>query len=281
MRIIEKVGEMQRVADAWRADAERIVFVPTMGFLHEGHLSLLRAARKLGTKSVISIFVNPTQFAPTEDFESYPRDLGKDLDLSDQTGTDAAFVPAVEEMYPDAFQTYVDVTRVTRNLCGASRPIFFRGVATVVSKLFHAVKPHVALFGQKDFQQLVAIRRMVKDLNMDIEIVGHPIIREKDGLAMSSRNTYLNADERQVALRLSRSLQVARELVDSGERNAAAILTAVSDCLTAGGGAIIDYAKLCNPETIEEVEVVEGTTLLALAVWVGKTRLIDNSILGS
>lgn len=281
MRIIEKVGEMQRLADAWRADAQRIAFVPTMGFLHEGHLSLLRAARKLGTKSVISIFVNPTQFAPTEDLESYPRNLRRDLDLSAETGTDAAFVPAVEEMYPDAFQTYVEVTRVTQNLCGTSRPIFFRGVATVVSKLFHAVKPHVAVFGQKDFQQLVAVRRMVKDLNMDIEIVGHPIFREEDGLAMSSRNTYLKADERPVALRLSRSLQVARELVDSGETNAGAILKAVSDCLTAGGDATLDYAKLCNPDTIEDVEVVDGPALLALAVWVGKTRLIDNCILGS
>ncbi len=281
MRIIENIGEMQRLADAWRAEGERIALVPTMGFLHEGHLSLLREARKLGTKSVISIFVNPTQFAPTEDFESYPRDLRRDLDLSTQTGTDAAFVPTADAMYPDGFQTYVEVTRVTQNLCGASRPVFFRGVATVVSKLFHAVKPHVAVFGQKDFQQLVAVRRMVKDLNMDIEIVGHPIVREKDGLAMSSRNTYLKADERPVALRLNRSLQVARELVDSGETNAGAILKAVNDCLTAGGGAAVDYARLCTTDTIEDVEVLEGPTLLALAVWVGKTRLIDNCVLNS
>lgn len=281
MRIIENIAEMRRISDTWRAEGERIAFVPTMGYLHEGHLSLLRAARELGTRSVISIFVNPTQFAPTEDFASYPRDLRKDLDLCAQTGIDAAFVPTAEEMYPEGFQTFIEVSRVTQNLCGASRPIFFRGVATVVTKLFNAVKPHSALFGQKDFQQLVTIRRMVKDLNMDIEIVGHPIIREKDGLAMSSRNTYLRADERPVALRLSRSLQLARQLVNSGERNAAAILAAVSDSITAGGGATIDYARLCDTETIEDVEVVDGPTLLALAVWVGKTRLIDNCVLES
>jgi pantoate--beta-alanine ligase len=183
-------------------------------------------------------------------------------------------------MYPEGFQTYVEVTGVTKNLCGASRPIFFRGVATVVSKLFNAVKPHTAVFGQKDFQQLVTIRRMVKDLNLDIEIVGHEIVREKDGLAMSSRNTYLKAEERPIALRLSRSLQIARQLVDSGEKDSKKILKAVNDCLTAGGGASIDYAKLCDTETIEEIEKVEGPTLLALAVWVGKTRLIDNCVLG-
>jgi pantoate--beta-alanine ligase len=279
MRIIENIAEMRRISDAWRAEGERIAFVPTMGFLHEGHLSLLRTARELGTRSVISIFVNPTQFAPTEDFASYPRNLRKDLDLCAQTGIDAAFVPTAEQMYPEGFQTYVEVTRVTQNLCGQSRPIFFRGVATVVTKLFNAVKPHSAIFGQKDFQQLVTLKRMVKDLNMDVEIVGHPIIREKDGLAMSSRNTYLKPDERPVALRLSRSLQLARELVESGQRNAAAILAAVSDSITAGGGATIDYARLCDPETIEDVQDVSGPTLLALAVWVGKTRLIDNCVL--
>ncbi|MGC8490924.1 MAG: pantoate--beta-alanine ligase [Syntrophobacteraceae bacterium] len=279
MRIIEKVGEMQQLADTWRSGREKIAVVPTMGFLHEGHLSLLRTARKLGTKCVITIFVNPTQFAPTEDFESYPRDPGRDIELAAEIGTDAAFVPTIDEMYPEGFQTFVEVTRVTQNLCGASRPIFFRGVATVVSKLFHAVKPHVAVFGQKDFQQLVAVRQMVRDLNMDIEIVGHPIVREKDGLAMSSRNAYLRADERPVALRLSRSLQLARELVGSGEVSGAAILKTVNDCLTAGGGARVDYAKLCDPDTIEEVQTVEGPTLLALAVWVGKTRLIDNCVL--
>src|SRR5208337_5566607 len=279
MRIVENVAEMQRVADTWRAQGERIAFVPTMGFLHEGHLDLMRTATKLGTKTVISIFVNPTQFAPTEDFESYPRDLQRDLDLSAALGTDVAFVPRMDQMYPEGFQTYVNVTQVTENLCGASRPILFRGVATIVSKLFHATKPHIAIFGEKDFQQLVTIRRMVKDMNMDIDIVGHPIVREKDGLAMSSRNTYLKPEERPVALRLNRSLNEAQKLVDSGERNAAVILKAVNDCLTTGGGATVDYARLCNPDTIEDIEIINGPALLALAVWVGKTRLIDNRVL--
>ncbi|MGA2028194.1 MAG: pantoate--beta-alanine ligase [Syntrophobacteraceae bacterium] len=279
MRIIENVAEMQRLADTWRARGERIAFVPTMGFLHEGHLDLMRTARKLGSKAVISIFVNPTQFAPTEDFASYPRDLQRDIDLATPVGTDLAFVPRTGEMYPEGFQTYVNVTQVTENLCGRSRPVFFRGVATVVSKLFHAVKPHIAIFGQKDFQQLVTIRRMVKDMNMDIDIVGHPIVREKDGLAMSSRNTYLKPEERPAALRLNRSLKEAQELVDSGETNAGVILKAVNTCLTTGGGTTVDYARLCNPDTIEDVEVISGPTLLALAVWVGKTRLIDNRVL--
>jgi pantoate--beta-alanine ligase len=279
MRIIENIAEMQKMADTWRACGERIAFVPTMGFLHEGHLSLIRTAVKLGTITVVSIFVNPTQFAPTEDLASYPRDLQRDIELSTSAGADAAFVPQIEEMYPEGFQTYVNITGVTENLCGASRPVFFRGVATVVSKLFNAVKPHVAVFGEKDFQQLVTIRRMVKDMNMGIEIAGHPIVREKDGLAMSSRNTYLTGEERSVALRLNLALKEARRLVDSGERNAETILKAVNDLLTNGGGARVDYAKLCNPDTIEDVQVVSGPALLALAVWVGKTRLIDNCVL--
>jgi pantoate--beta-alanine ligase len=279
MRIIETVSEMQRLADTWRAERQRIALVPTMGFLHEGHLQLLRTARKHATKTVISIFVNPTQFAPSEDFESYPRDLQRDIGLATAEGIDLALVPRREEMYPEGFQTYVNVTEVTRNLCGRSRPVFFQGVATVVSKLFLAVKPHIAVFGQKDFQQLVTIRRMVRDLNMDIEIIGEPTVREKDGLAMSSRNSYLSADERPAALRLNRSLREAQKLIDSGERNSEVILKAVVDCITIGGGARIDYAGLCNPETIEDMDRIEGPTLLALAVWVGKTRLIDNCIL--
>jgi len=279
MRIIDKVSEMQRMADAWRAEGQRIALVPTMGFLHEGHLSLLRTARKLADKTVISIFVNPTQFAPNEDFDSYPRNLQRDIDLSTAEGVDLAFTPRRDEMYPEGFQTYVNVTEVTRNLCGRSRPVFFQGVATVVSKLFLAVKPHIAVFGEKDFQQLVTIRRMVKDLNMDIDIVGHPTVRERDGLAMSSRNTYLSADERPVALRLNWSLAEAQKLVDSGEKDSGVILKAVENFITSGGGARIDYIRLCNPETVEDVERIEAPTLLALAVWVGKTRLIDNCIL--
>ncbi|MHC1727057.1 MAG: pantoate--beta-alanine ligase [Syntrophobacteraceae bacterium] len=279
MRIIEKIAEMQRLADTWRGRGERIALVPTMGFLHKGHLDLLRNARELGKKVVISIFVNPTQFAPHEDFDSYPRDLDRDLKLAGEAGVDMAFVPQRAEMYPEGFQTYVNVMEVTRNLCGQSRPIFFQGVATVVSKLFHAVKPHFAVFGEKDFQQLVTIRRMVRDMNMDVTIVGHPIVREEDGLAMSSRNAYLQPDERPVALRLNRSLKEAQALVDAGERSAEVVLKTISQYLTAGGGARIDYVKLCNPETIEDIERIDGPTLLALAAWVGKTRLIDNTVL--
>jgi len=279
MRVIENIPEMQKLADEWRAQGEVIVLVPTMGFLHEGHLDLIRTARKVGTKTVISIFVNPTQFGPTEDFDAYPRDLRRDLDLSSSVGTDTAFVPQIGEMYPEGFQTYVTVTKVTENLCGRSRPEHFRGVSTVVAKLFNAVKPHSAVFGEKDFQQLVTIRRMVKDMNMDIQIIGHPIVREKDGLAMSSRNTYLMPEERPVALRLNRSLQEAQRLVDSGERNSDAILKVVNGMLTGGGGARVDYARLCNPDTVEDVQIINGPTLLALAVFVGKTRLIDNCVL--
>lgn len=279
MRVVEKVAEMQRLADTWRGQGERIAFVPTMGFLHKGHLDLMRMARQLGKKVVISIFVNPAQFAPHEDFDSYPRDLERDLKLAGEVGVDIAFVPRREEMYPEGFQTYVNVMGVTKNLCGQSRPIFFQGVATVVSKLFHAVKPHFAVFGEKDFQQLVTIRRMVRDMNMDVTVVGHPIVREDDGLAMSSRNAYLQMEERPIALRLNRSLKKAQTLLDSGERNADAVIKAVSDYISSGAGARIDYVKLCNPETIEDIERIDGPALLALAVWVGKTRLIDNTVL--
>lgn len=279
MRVIESVAEMQQLADTWRAGGERIALVPTMGFLHKGHLDLMRTARRLGTKLVISIFVNPAQFAPHEDFDSYPRDLKRDLDLATEVGVDFAFVPQREEMYPEGYQTHVNVAEVSRNLCGQSRPVFFRGVATVVMKLFHVVKPHAAVFGEKDFQQLVTIRRMVRDMNMDIEIVGHPIVREEDGLAMSSRNAYLKPQERPIAQRLNRSLREAQALVDAGERDAETVLNAVKELLSTGGGLQIDYAQICNPETIEDVPRIEGPVLLALAAWVGKTRLIDNCIL--
>lgn len=279
MRVIESVAEMQQLADTWRAGGERIALVPTMGFLHKGHLDLMRTARRLGTKLVISIFVNPAQFAPHEDFDSYPRDLKRDLDLATEVGVDFAFVPQREEMYPEGYQTHVNVAEVSRNLCGKSRPVFFRGVATVVMKLFHVVKPHAAVFGEKDFQQLVTIRRMVRDMNMDIEIVGHPIVREEDGLAMSSRNAYLKPQERPIAQRLNRSLREAQALVDAGERDAETVLNAVKELLSTGGGLQIDYAQICNPETIEDVPRIEGPVLLALAAWVGKTRLIDNCIL--
>jgi pantoate--beta-alanine ligase len=279
MRIIEKVSEMQQQADAWRQEGKRIVFVPTMGYLHQGHLDLLRTARRLGDLTLMSIFVNPSQFGPGEDYQSYPRDLDRDIRLATEVGTDVTFVPLPEEVYPEGYQTHVEVTEVTRNLCGRSRPVFLRGVATVVTKLFHIVKPHAAVFGEKDFQQLVTIRRMVRDLNMDVDIVGHPIVRESDGLAMSSRNVYLNAEQRRIALRLNQSLQRARVLVDAGERRAEALLARVKDFLTGDDGVRIDYVQLCQPETLEDVSLIDGPTLLALAAWVGPARLIDNCVL--
>jgi pantoate--beta-alanine ligase len=279
MRIIEKVSEMQQQADAWRREGKRIAFVPTMGYLHQGHLDLLRAARRLGDLTLMSIFVNPSQFGPGEDYQSYPRDLDRDIRLATEVGTDVAFVPLPEEVYPEGYQTHVEVTEVTRNLCGRSRPVFLRGVATVVTKLFHIVKPHAAVFGEKDFQQLVTIRRMVRDLNMDVDIVGHPIVRESDGLAMSSRNLYLNAEQRRIALRLNQSLQRAQVLVDAGERRAEALLAMVKDFLTGDDGVRIDYVQLCQPETLEDVSLIDGPALLALAAWVGPARLIDNCVL--
>jgi pantoate--beta-alanine ligase len=279
MKIVKSVSEMQQLADLWRRDGKVIAFVPTMGYLHEGHLALMRAARKEGDVLVISIFVNPIQFGPQEDYERYPRDLERDLRLAESVNVDVVFAPEVKEMYPDGFQTIVDVTELSKPLCGKSRPGHFRGVATVVTKLFNIVKPHVAVFGEKDFQQLVVIRRMVKDLNMDVRIIGHPIVREADGLAMSSRNVYLSPEERKVALRLSQSLKKARRLVAQSVLDAQEILKAVVSHLCQDDALRLDYAELRDPETLEEVSVVNKPTLLAIAAFVGKTRLIDNCIL--
>jgi pantoate--beta-alanine ligase len=279
MRIIESVAEMQQQADAWRRAKERIVLVPTMGYLHQGHRALMHMARRLGDRVVVSIFVNPNQFGPGEDYQSYPRDLDGDQRMAEEARVDVVFVPQVKEMYPEGYQTFVDVTEVTGNLCGRSRPGHFRGVTTVVMKLLHIVKPHQAVFGEKDFQQLVTIRRMVQDLNLDVEVVGHPIVREADGLAMSSRNVYLNAEQRQTALRLNQSLRQAQSLVDAGERRGEAIIAAVNNHLSAGDGAGIDYVQLCHLDSLEDVVSIGGPTLLALAVRVGKARLIDNCVL--
>jgi pantoate--beta-alanine ligase len=279
MRIIESVAEMQQQADAWRRAEERIVLAPTMGYLHPGHLALMQMARSLGERVVVSIFVNPTQFGPGEDYQSYPRDLDGDRRMAEQARVDVVFIPQVREMYPEGYQTFVDVTEVTDHLCGRSRPGHFRGVTTVVMKLLQIVKPHQAIFGEKDFQQLVTIRRMVLDLNLDVEVVGHPIVREADGLAMSSRNAYLNAEQRQTALRLNQSLRRAQSLVDAGERRGETIIAAVESHLLAGAGAEIDYVQLCQLETLEDVVSIDGPTLLALAVRVGKARLIDNCVL--
>jgi len=279
MRIIESIAEMQQAAEGWRCDGKRIGLVPTMGYLHEGHLELMRSLRPQCDVLVISIFVNPAQFAPNEDFERYPRDLERDIRLASAVGVDIGFMPQVAEVYPEGYQTYVTVTQVAAPLCGRSRPIFFRGVATVVAKLFHMVKPHVAVFGEKDFQQLVTVRRMVQDLNMEIEIIGHPTVREADGLAMSSRNAYLTPEQRQKAVRLNQSLRRAQALVQGGELAGEVILNKVREVLDEDNDVRIDYAELCDPATLQPVTRVEGPTLLALAVHVGVARLIDNAIL--
>lgn len=279
MRIIESIAEMQQAAEGWRCEGKRIALVPTMGYFHEGHLALMRSVRPSCDVLVISIFVNPAQFGPGEDFERYPRDPDRDLRMATAVGVDVAFMPQVAEIYPEGYQTYVTVTEVAAPLCGRSRPTFFRGVATVVTKLFHMVKPHVAVFGEKDFQQLVTVRRMVQDLNMEIEISGHPTVREADGLAMSSRNAYLTPVQRQKAVRLNRSLQHAQALVQGGEKAGEAILKAVREVLDEDGEVRIDYAELCDPKTLQPTTRIEGPTLLALAVHVGVARLIDNAIL--
>lgn len=279
MEIITSIREMQRWSEARRLERKTIAFVPTMGFLHEGHLSLVREGKRRGDVVVVSIFVNPIQFNQPSDFAAYPRDVEQDRRVLEAIATDALFLPETAEMYPPGFQTTVEVETVSRPLCGAFRPGHFRGVATVVTKLFNIVKPHVALFGEKDFQQCVVIRRMVKDLNFDLEIVTMPTVREPDGLAMSSRNARLSPAERHSSLCLSRALQKAQEVVRGGERRSAAILQVVRDEIAKEPQVRIEYATLANPETLEDVAEVAGPTLLALAAWVGEVRLIDNCVL--
>lgn len=279
MRVIDTVSEMQQQANLWRREGRIIGFVPTMGYLHEGHLALMRCAKERSDRVVVSVFVNPTQFAPGEDFERYPRDLDRDLGLMASEGVDAVFAPSVKEMYPEGYQTYVEVEEVTRPLCGAKRPGHFRGVTTVVAKLFHIVKPHVAVFGEKDYQQLLTIRRMVRDLAMDVEIVGHSIVREPDGLAMSSRNVYLSPDERTQARLLSQALAEAARLVQTGERDGLVLVSAVQRILAQGSSIRIDYAELRDAETLEEMGALDRPGVLVLAAYVGRARLIDNAVL--
>lgn len=280
MVLVEKIDEMKRLSEKWREEGKSIGFVPTMGYLHEGHLSLVRKAREDNDVVVVSIFVNPTQFGPGEDFERYPRDLERDLELLRSIGVDAVFYPSASEMYPEGYKTFVEVTDITERLCGASRPGHFRGVTTVCCKLFNIVKPHRAYFGKKDFQQFVVIKTMVKDLNMDLEIVPMPIVREKDGLAMSSRNTYLSPQEREAALCLYRALKKAQELFNNGERNAEVIREEVERVIKSEPLAEIDYVAVVDPESFLPVDEVKEGTLVALAVKVGPARLIDNLQLG-
>ncbi len=279
MELVRGIKDMQRLADEARRAGNTVGCVPTMGFLHEGHLSLMRYARERCDLLVISIYVNPTQFGPGEDLEAYPRDLESDMAKAKEVGVDVVFAPGDEEMYPRGYQTFVTVEKVTGHLCGLSRPGHFRGVTTVVAKLFCAIKPHLAVFGEKDFQQLAVIKRMVKDLNMDVEVVGRPIVREHDGLAMSSRNTYLTSDERGSALSLSRSLEVAREMAARGTGDASEIIGKVSAHISSQPHTGIDYVKIVNIDTMEDIANIERRALLALAVRVGKARLIDNAVL--
>jgi pantoate--beta-alanine ligase len=280
MHIITSVKEMrERTAEA-RAEGNTIAFVPTMGFLHEGHASLMREGRKRGNLLVVSIFVNPAQFGAGEDFESYPRDLRRDSEIARECGVDIIFAPDAREMYPAGYQTWVNVETISLPLCGASRPGHFRGVTTVVAKLFNIVKPTFAFFGEKDYQQLAVIRRMVSDLNMDVEVVGLPTVREPDGLAMSSRNSYLSASERKSALCLSRALDAASTLFRSGEVSVARLREAVLGILGEEPEARIDYVEFRCGENLEEVERADDRTVLALAVRIGATRLIDNVIVG-
>ncbi|MHB8769772.1 MAG: pantoate--beta-alanine ligase [Syntrophales bacterium] len=280
MRILRTAKEMQAVADEQRRQGRRIAFVPTMGCFHAGHLNLMRLGRNAADCLVVSIYVNPTQFAPTEDFASYPRDLERDRQLAEGVGVDWIFSPDDREMYPEGYQTYVEVEGVTQNLCGVSRPRFFRGVTTVCTKLFHIVKPHLTVFGRKDFQQYVTITRMVRDLNMDIEVVGMQTTREPDGLAMSSRNLYLKPQERESALSLSRSLRLAKGLYEKGEREVGVILAQVRAFIASHPHTEIDYVRICDTATMTDVARIENEAVIALAVRVGKTRLIDNHVFG-
>jgi pantoate--beta-alanine ligase len=279
MEVITTVQKMHEKSDALRATGRMIALVPTMGFLHEGHLELMRVGKHHADELIISIFVNPTQFGPGEDLDQYPRDTEGDLRKARDVGVDTVFMPSIEEMYPDHFQTRVQVEDLPLHLCGLSRPGHFDGVATVVAKLFNITKPHLAVFGQKDYQQLAIISRMVMDLNMDIQILGVPTVREPDGLAMSSRNSYLSPEERTSARCLKKSMDLAQILFQGGEKRAETIIDAVRSLILSHPFADIDYIALCDPVTLDDLDSLEEETLLALAVRVGKTRLIDNCLL--
>jgi pantoate--beta-alanine ligase len=278
-QVIRSVAELQRWSDETRAAGRRIALVPTMGALHEGHLSLVQHGYRHADRVVVSIFVNPTQFGPTEDFARYPRDLTRDLESLRKVGADAAFAPSVEEIYPNGDATWVNVERLTATLCGRSRPGHFRGVTTVVARLLHAARPHVALFGEKDYQQLAVIRRMARDLCFGVEIIGAPIVREPDGLAMSSRNVFLSPRARQQATALNAALHEARALVRAGVRDAGAVAGVARQRIEKEPLAEVEYVELVDAENLEPVREVRGRVLLALAVRFEGTRLIDNTLL--
>ena len=270
---------MQEHAERLRNEGQIISFVPTMGYLHEGHLSLLRLAANHGDCVILSIFVNPTQFGPGEDLNAYPRNLKKDTDLAESEGVDILFTPSERDFYPEGYQTYVTLENIPNHLCGLSRSVHFRGVATIVTKLFNVVKPHIAVFGQKDYQQVLLIRQMVRDLNFDVEIVGAPTVRESDGLAMSSRNTNLPAHLRLSAITLYQSLNKAQERLNQGIIHADEIIAETTRFISSHPETDIDYISICDTETLEEIKVIDRNVLMALAVKVGGVRLIDNMVL--
>ena len=278
MKIVGTVKEVREQVKEWKKQGLSVGFVPTMGYLHEGHKSLMDAARKGNDKVVVSIFVNPMQFGPTEDLATYPRDLDHDAALCESAGVDLIFHPEAEEMYEKDFCSFVDMTGLTEGLCVKTRPIHFRGVCTVVNKLFNIVTPDHAYFGQKDGQQLAVIKRMVRDLNMDIEIVGCPIVREEDGLAKSSRNTYLSSEERKAALILSKTVALGKELAKT-EKDANKVVEAMKKNIETEPLAKIDYVEAVDALSMAPVEKLEGTCMLAMAVYIGKTRLIDNTLI--
>ena len=274
--LVKEIKELRALVKAWKREGLSVGFVPTMGALHEGHESLVKRAVSENDKVVVSVFVNPTQFGPNEDYDAYPRDINKDLSLCMNAGAAVVFNPEPSEMYFENKSTSVSVSNLTSVLCGAKRPGHFDGVCLVVSKLFNIVTPDRAYFGQKDAQQVAVLKRMVRDLNVDIEIIPCPIIREEDGLAKSSRNTYLSKEERKAALVLSRSLNLAKELLDGGERNAVKIKEAMIEEINKEPLAKIDYIEIVDSDSLENVEIIEGSILVPIAVYIGKTRLIDN-----
>jgi pantoate--beta-alanine ligase len=278
MKVVSTIAELKEIIRGWKKEDLSIGLVPTMGYLHEGHGSLVTAARKDNDRVVVSIFVNPIQFAPNEDLATYPRDLEKDSAYCESLGADVIFHPEPEEMYHKNFTTFVDMTLLTEELCGLTRPTHFRGVCTVLSKLFHITEPDRAYFGQKDAQQLAIVRHMVEDLNMNLEIVGCPIIREEDGLAKSSRNTYLSEEERKAALVLSRAVFHGQKMVADGETDASVVLGEMKQMIEAEPLAKIDYVKAVDGLTMQQITEIKAPALVAMAVYIGKTRLIDNFI---
>jgi pantoate--beta-alanine ligase len=279
MVIINDIAAMKAYVRAVKEKGEAICLVPTMGYLHEGHLELMRMGKPMAEHLVISIFVNPTQFGVGEDLDKYPRDLPRDSQMAESAGVECIFNPEALAMYPEGYATYVNVEGITETLCGASRPGHFRGVTTVVAKLFNIIEPDISIFGEKDYQQLAVIRRMVLDLNMKVKVLSHPTVREEDGLAMSSRNKYLSPDERKNALILSRSLKHAQDRLSQGERNASVITAEVHGMISGTPGCVVDYIEIVGTDSLKPVDMITDRAVMAMAVRVGKTRLIDNRTL--